>query len=383
MKKLNDAKIVLRILEENNFESYIVGGAVRDYLLKVPINDVDITTSAHPKEVLKIFKGEPTGIKYGTVTIKFKEHQYEVTTFRSEEGYYDMRHPDEIFFETSVLKDVERRDFTMNGLLMDKTGLIVDHVDGKKAIKYGYIKAIGDPDVRFSEDALRMLRAFYFQSKLGFEIDKDTLDSIEKNRNLIKKIAAERVLEELLKILQGKDLKKTLENMVKTKFNEVLPGLEKGIIHFSKQTEMPMTDIFFATSFTLNRLVPSYWKFSNNHRHKYQTVSTLANQTLEYGQRELFTYGLEFCQSANRVNYNLGKSEIKVLDIAKDFENMPIKSTLDLKFRARDILEVTNKKAGAWVNNLLTELANLVLDGKLKNNYNELKNYVLSNYERF
>ncbi|VEU80402.1 CCA tRNA nucleotidyltransferase [Haploplasma axanthum] len=383
MKKINDGKKVLKIFEENGYEAYMVGGAIRDYLLKLPINDVDITTSATPKEVLKLFKGIPTGIKYGTVTITFRENTYEVTTFRSEEGYYDSRHPGEIQYETSVLKDVERRDFTMNGLLMDQTGLIIDHVDGKKDIKHKYIRTINNPDDRFNEDALRMLRAFYFQSKLDFEIDSNTKASIEKNRNLILKISAERVLDEMLKILHGKYLKKTLKNMVDTKFHEVLPGLKEGILHFSKQDEMPLTDIFFSTCFTLNKVVPSYWKFSNKHRHKYQSVANLANSKINFGAKELYEYGLEFTQAANRVNYILRKDKLRVLEIAKDFNDLPINSSLDLKFRARDILTTTNRKAGAWVNNLITDMVNQVLDKKLKNDYNELKEYVIANHERF
>lgn len=384
MVNLNDAKIVLRIFEENGFEAYIVGGAVRDYILKNEISDIDITTSATPKETMKLFRNSvPTGIKYGTVTVTFKESTFEVTTFRSEDGYYDLRHPEEIVFEASVLKDVYRRDFTMNGILMDSKGLLIDHVDGRRDIKHKYIKAIGNPDERFNEDALRMLRAVYFQSKLGFEIDNDTKEAILKNRELIKKLPAERVLDELLKILQGRHLKMALSTMLDTKLSEVLPGLDKGIKHFVQSDEMPLTDIFFATSFALNRLVPSYWKFSNKHKHKYQSVVRLANSKTDYGAKELYDYGLEFCQAANRVNYNLNRSSLRVLDLAKAFDELPIKSSLDLKFRGRDILEITDKKAGAWVNNLIVEMGDLVLDGKLKNNREDLKNYVLENYERF
>lgn len=383
LNNLNDAKIILRILIEKGFDTYIVGGAVRDYLLKMPINDVDITTSATPKEVLNNFKGEPTGIKYGTVTISFKENKYEVTTFRSEEGYGDFRHPEEISFETSVLEDVKRRDFTMNGLLMDSSGKIIDHVDGLKAIKYKYIKTIGNPNERFSEDALRMLRAFYFQSKLAFEIDIETKKAITQNKELIKSLPNERILDELLKILQGKNLKKALEEMAETKVSEVLPGLDLGIKFYSKRSETPMIDMFFCTSFALNKKVPSEWKFSNKHRHKYQTVIKLANSKIDFDAKDLYEYGLEFCQYANRVNYTLGRSTLNVLDLEKMFHNLPIKSNQDLKFRANDILKVTNRKAGAWVNNIIKEMVNLVLDNKIKNEYIELKNFVVENNSKF
>src|SRR5690554_7995226 len=127
------------------------------------LSDVDITTSAKPQEVLKFFKGVETGVKYGTVTIDFRKNKYEVTTFRSEEGYYDYRRPDFVKFVTDVKEDVLRRDFTINGLLMDSKGEIIDHVNGLKDLENKIIRTIGNPSDRFSEDALRMLRAFYFQ----------------------------------------------------------------------------------------------------------------------------------------------------------------------------------------------------------------------------
>ena len=381
MQLLKDAKIVLRILKENGYEAYIVGGAVRDYLLKTELNDIDITTSAKPFQVSKLFKTIPTGIKYGTVTVLFKDSKFEVTTFRKESEYSNNRHPEEVDFEVSAQDDVMRRDFTMNGLLMDEKGLIIDYVDGKKDIKYKIIKTIGNPVDRFNEDALRMLRAFHFESKLGFTIDEDTKEAIANNAKLIKNISAERVLNEILKILQGKHLKQALNSMVETKIHKYLPGLEKGIEFFSKEKEMPMTDIFFSLSFVLNKSVPSYWKFSNKHRHKYRTVMQLVNEKVDYGAKDLYLYGLEYCQAANRVNYILGKTSLQSLKLAKMFDELPITSELDLKFRARDILNLTNRKAGAWVNNLLTKMVEEVLDGNLKNEYNELKQFVLTHYE--
>lgn len=381
MRLLKDAKIVLRILKENGYEAYMVGGAVRDYLLKTDLNDIDITTSAKPHEVSKLFKTVPTGEKYGTVTVFFKDSRFEVTTFRSEANYVDNRHPEEVEFEVTAEQDVLRRDFTMNGLLMDDKGLIIDHVDGMKDIKHKFIKTIGNPNERFSEDALRMLRAFHFEAKLGFKIDADTKAAITTNRKLIKNISAERVLNEILKILQGKNLRNALVSMVETKMHEELPGLKLGIEFFSKQIEMPMTDIFFTTAFALNKAVPSYWKFSNKHRHKYETARMLAGKSLEYGALELYQYGLEICQAANRVNYILGKTKLQSLTLAKKFEELPITSELDLKFRARDILQVTNKKAGAWVNKLIQEMVFKVLQGELVNDYEKLKKFVIDNYE--
>ena len=186
MNNLKEALEVLRILERNNFESYLVGGVVRDYILKQPINDIDITTLAKPNEVLNHFRGIPTGIKYGTITIEYKRKKYEVTTFRSEESYNDFRRPEKVVFETDVKEDVLRRDFTINGLLMNQAAEIIDYVEGREALKNKLIRTIGNTVDRFNADALRMLRAFYFESKLGFNIESNTLEGIKQNKELIK-----------------------------------------------------------------------------------------------------------------------------------------------------------------------------------------------------
>ncbi|WP_026391517.1 CCA tRNA nucleotidyltransferase [Haploplasma modicum] len=384
MSNIKDARIILRILAENGFEGYIVGGAVRDYLLRIDFNDIDITTNAHPKDVLKIFKGKETGEKYGTVTITFKDQEYQVTTYRSEDKYLDHRHPEEVKFEETVIKDLMRRDFSMNALIMDSTGLIIDHVDGKKDIKNKYVKAIGNPDQRFNEDALRMLRAFYFVSKLGFDIDYETLEAIKKNKDLILKVSSERVLDELIKILQGNHLKKALELMVKSEIHEVLPGLKHGITFFSKSSEMPLVDAFFITSFYLNgAIVPSYYKFPNKHKHKYQTVVKMLKDNVGHTPKDLYEYGLEFSQALNRVNFILGRDTLKALDLVSLFNDLPINSSQDLKLRGFDILKLTDKKQGAWLNNLINEMVILVLDKKLKNNKEDLTKFVLENIERF
>lgn len=383
MRQLKDAMQVLKIFKKHEYEAYIVGGAVRDYLLKNTISDVDITTNAKPRAVLNIFRGVPTGEKYGTVTINFRDQNYEVTTYRSEKNYLDNRHPEEVTFEENVLEDIKRRDFTMNSLLMDETGKIHDHFDGMRDIRNKTIKTVGNPDERFKEDALRMLRAFYFQSKLGFEIDKFTMAAITDNRFLIKEVAAERVLDEMIKIIQGPHFKMALSRILDTKVDEVLPGLAKGIKFFVRQDEMPFVDVFFTTSFALNGLVPNYWKFSNKHRHKYQQAVKLINLEATIDAKILYEYGLEISLLANRVLTLLGKDTLKTNEITNDFNNLPINSSLDLKFRGRDILNITGRKAGAWINNLTNEMVSLVLDKKLENEKEVLKQYVLDNFERF
>jgi len=383
LENLNDARLILKILNREGFDAFIVGGAVRDHLLKMDLSDVDITTSAKPQEVLKFFKGVETGVKYGTVTIDFRKNKYEVTTFRSEEGYYDYRRPDFVKFVTDVKEDVLRRDFTINGLLMDSKGEIIDHVNGLKDLENKIIRTIGNPSDRFSEDALRMLRAFYFQSKLGFDIDLDTLKSISENKLLIKEVAAERVLDEMNKMVVGKHLVKALDSIVKTGVDKILPGLKKGINYLSETKQNPKPIIFYSLCFSLNNGIPSYWKFSNLYKHKLNQIVTLVNKNALFTNEDLYHYGLELVTLANEVKNVLKRPSQKEQDLENIYNNLVIKSSLDLKFRARDILNITNKKAGAWVNNLINEMVEKVINKELGNNYEELKTFVLNNYERF
>ena len=195
------------IFEENGFKAYLVGGAVRDTLMKKDASDWDIATNATPEQVISIFrKVIPTGITHGTVTVHFMGEQIEVTTFRLEEGYSDGRHPDKIAFASDIEEDLSRRDFTMNAIAVSlKDGSIVDPFDGKNDIKNKIIRSVGDALERFNEDGLRPIRAIRFASQLGFDIEKNTLQAIS-NKKILEKTASisiERFRDELIKLLKS------------------------------------------------------------------------------------------------------------------------------------------------------------------------------------
>lgn len=212
-------KTVCIILHEAGFEGYLVGGAVRDFVIGTTSHDVDIATNATPDEVSKLFQSKgwkvvPVGEKYGTVQVgSAYTLPIEITTYRSEGKYSDKRHPDNVKFEKDLIKDLERRDFTINAMALDPLTLgywdaeryiskIIDPFSGRKDIKNMLIKAVGDPETRFEEDPLRMMRMCRFSGKLGFTLEKRTLEASKKLHALIYKIPAERVRDELLKILQ-------------------------------------------------------------------------------------------------------------------------------------------------------------------------------------
>jgi len=188
--------------KENKAEIYIVGGAVRDLLLKRPVNDWDFTTNLLPEEMQKIFpKNSFYNNKFGTISVVFGDDIFEVTTFRTEQGYSDSRHPDEVKWGKTLDEDLQRRDFTINAMAMDADKKIIDLYGGKNDLESKIIKTVGDPDERFGEDALRMMRAIRIASQIGFLIEEKTFESIQKNAGSIQKIAGERIRDELFKIL--------------------------------------------------------------------------------------------------------------------------------------------------------------------------------------
>ncbi len=213
---------VTETLQKSNFEAWLVGGCVRDLLMEIEPKDWDITTNAKPEEILATFQEYKTVYEnnFGTVTIlnispegdgtvtretPDKDNQVQVTTYRSEGAYTDFRRPDEVTYETSIEKDLERRDFTVNALAFDLKGHIKDIFDGQKDIKDKIIKTVGKPRDRFQEDALRLLRAIRFSCQLGFTISHETLDAIVAQASLLQEISPERVRDEFVKIIESKN----------------------------------------------------------------------------------------------------------------------------------------------------------------------------------
>lgn len=200
---------ILRTLENAGFEAYLVGGCVRDSIMGRTPQDFDITTNARPEQVIKIFekfRTVPTGIKHGTVTVISNGEPFEVTTFRVDGNYSDSRRPDSVSFTSNLTEDLARRDFTVNAMAMDVRGKIYDPFGGKSDIENKIIKCVGEPEKRFEEDALRIMRALRFSSQLGFEIEKSTSETLLKLRENLDKISRERVREELDKLICGKDV---------------------------------------------------------------------------------------------------------------------------------------------------------------------------------
>jgi tRNA nucleotidyltransferase (CCA-adding enzyme) len=195
---------IIKKLESNNYQAFVVGGACRDSILGREVHDWDIATNAKPEQILEVFskyKTIPTGIEHGTITVLVDDMSVEITTFRADGEYSDSRHPDKIQFLLTIKPDLARRDFTMNAIAYNPKIGFIDPYNGLRDISKKNIKCVGNPHERFCEDALRMLRAIRFSAQLNFELDSDTYVAIKTYAQLITKISHERVRDEINKIL--------------------------------------------------------------------------------------------------------------------------------------------------------------------------------------
>ena len=225
-KKIKD---VLKKLEKNKFQAFLVGGCVRDLLTEVEPKDWDITTNATPEEIQKIFPDNFMNNKFGTVTVL---NNIEITPFRTETKYTDKRHPDKVKWAKTIEEDLSRRDFTINSIaikIQNSKFKIIDLFNGKEDIKKGIVRAVGNANERFNEDALRMMRAIRFATVLRFRIDKKTADAIKKNALWMQAISKERIRDELLKIIMADNASDGIEMLRDLGLLKyIIPELEDG-----------------------------------------------------------------------------------------------------------------------------------------------------------
>jgi len=375
-------KEVLTIFNDHGYEAYFVGGFVRDFLLGIPSMDIDIATSATPEEVTALFeKTKNTGAKFGTVTVLFGDFAFEVTTFRTDGVYSDSRHPQEVRFSKTLAEDLVRRDFTVNALAMDNKGQIHDLCGGMTDLQDRLIRAIGLPDQRFQEDALRILRAFRFVSKLDFTIEPATLASIRRNHPLLANISIERIMQEFKYILSHPHAAKAFRLMIDTNVPETIPALAEGIAFLSRQQTCPLDHFqFYALSFYLHQSeIGEEWRFSNKERQIIEQLVTLleVTETDRFNAELVYAYGRELCLRANEIGRLLRpdsdqESRIMAIDNA-----LPIRKTCDLAFKGQDLLEITDVKDARLIGEVVSDLVLMVITNQLPNEYKALKTYAM------
>ena len=240
---------ILDMLENAGYEAYIVGGCVRDSLMGMTPHDYDVTTSALPEETERVFSGMKlieTGLKHGTVTVLSDGEPVEITTYRVDGEYHDSRRPDSVTFTRSLREDIARRDFTMNGIAYSPRRGMFDEFGGAEDIRRGIIRCIGDPEKRFREDALRIMRGMRFSASLGFQVEERTAAAMLDNRELLRNISAERIFTELSGLLTGRQSAFNMRRVL-TEFRDILAEVIpefKATFDFEQRSKYHSLDVY-------------------------------------------------------------------------------------------------------------------------------------------
>lgn len=373
-KKFNSAINVLEKFNEAGYEAYFVGGCVRDYLLNDEFSDIDITTNALPDEVKQIFKKSiDTGIQHGTVTILVNGDSFEVTTFRTEDDYIDHRTPEKVEFVSDLKEDLDRRDFTINAMAFDSKGKLYDYHCGEEDLRDKIIKTVNNPNERFFEDALRMLRAFRFSSKLGFEIEENTLKAIKNNAELIKFVSIERIVNEFRKLLTGKGNKRSLELLLDSKLNNYIPFLDEisKITDFSNYT-------FCQSLYILSNLNDISFeklkelKLSNKEIKQVKIYEKINKDFISNVPLEIILYNYDIKDVAFIASY------YKYCD-KEDIEKirLPIESFNDIAITSMEIISIIDKPAGPWIKEIIKKLEEDIILSKTDNTRKDILDFLM------
>ena len=353
---------ILKEIENHNFKAYIVGGYVRDYYMHKDSQDIDICTNATPKDLINIFNDAilPKE-KYGAVTLRYKNVRFEITTFRKELKY-ENRKPIEIEYIDDLKSDIERRDFTINSLCMDSNGNIIDLFDGKKDIDKKIIRSLKDANTKFVEDPLRILRAIRFATILNFKLDTEIIESIKSNAIYLKDISYDRKKDELNKIFTSNNVKYGIKLLSNLQLDEYLDINLNKIKYTSDILGMwAQIDIYNKYSFS---------KIENSIIKDVQEI--IKSKTIS--RYEIYKYGLYKSSIASEI---LGINKKVVVKIDR---NLPIHSKKEINITVDEIISIMNKKPGDWLKKLYKDLELKIINLKLKNNNDKIKEYIIKNY---
>ena len=358
----SEIKYVLTKLLNNGYEAYVVGGYVRDYLLGIHSIDVDICTNALPKDIIKIFNIKHQTDSYGSISLKKGDYNFDITTYRKESDYKN-RKPQKVEYTSNLLLDLNRRDFTINAICMNVDEKIIDYLQGQEDLENRVIKVIGPCDEKLTEDPLRMLRAIRFAINLDFAIDEEIIKSIECNKDLIKGLSYTRKRNELDKIFSSKNIYKGLKILKDLK---LLSTLE---INYDKIIEVrDLLGIWAQLEFSSN------YPFTKNNLAIINSIRRII-KAKEISNKTLFKEGLYV---------NLIAGEILGINkhiINERYAKLPIYSNQDLMVDSNDIMNILDLEPSSTLRVINEDLINKILDNKLHNNYEDIKDYLLKNWK--
>ncbi|MCX4248342.1 MAG: hypothetical protein OSJ65_01100 [Bacilli bacterium] len=361
---MNDKiKNILQKLEDNGFTAYVVGGFVRDYLLGIETYDVDIATSAEPKDVRSIFDlSNANDDNYGSIYIKDKLYNYDITTYRKELKYVNRR-PVEYTYLDTVDEDIERRDFTINSLYMDKSGTVFDKVGGKQDLEDKIIRMIGNINDKMIEDPLRMLRAVRFAATLDFVLESTLKNYIKQNTQMLRTLSYTRKKEELDKIFSSQNRLKGINLLKNLKMDKDL------------DLEIPddVVDSINPLGIWAQLKVSGDYSFTKEETDIIDKIKSI----ISYGiidNMVLYEYGLYPSIIASDI---LGLNRKYISDI---YKNMPIYSVKDIKINGDEIINILGIEPGSIIKDIILDIELNILNGTLENDFSKIKEYILKNW---
>lgn len=372
---------VINQLEQAGFEAYFVGGCVRDAILGLPIHDVDIATSAFPAEIKAVFdRTIDVGIEHGTVLVLTEDESYEITTFRTESTYQDYRRPDHVDFVRSLEEDLKRRDFTINALALAHDGTVIDLFDGLTDLENRCLRAVGQAQDRFKEDALRMMRGLRFVSQLDFQLEAKTKQAITAHAHLLAKISVERICIEFEKLLIGKNRSQALLLFVETTCFKYCPQLaqyQAQLLAFANNNRNEVADMTVAWALLLAQLGFSSkqvkpflkaWKTSNQLCLDVQLLLQMLTirQQRVFEALDLYHLNTAIIPKLSQLCllYQLPETTDALL---QRYQSLPIHQLKDLAINGHDLMTAFQRKGGSWLKQLLTLCEQAVLNDEIAN----------------
>ena len=356
MKELNAGLELLKKINSYGYEAYFIGGFVRDYLLNIPSNDIDITTSMTIEEIKSKFNIIDNGSTYSSLTISFDSFLFEVTHFRKDSLYLDHRHPVVMDIDT-LEEDVKRRDFTINAIAMDKDYKLYDFYSGIEDLKLKRIKTIREPNERFIEDSLRILRGCYFSSKLGFEIENETLMAMNKQRALLKNLSNERIYSYFIKLVYAKT-KKGIDYIINNNLFEYIPEYQKWLLIADEKYNETELRYLYAKEYL------TYPPFLTKKEKKICDIliDLIRNNFSSY---YLYIYKNEIKLFQNILN-NYNEINTRIMEF-------PIKNDSELALKKEEIAQMFK---GPEINIKIKEIIALILDRRIENDKEIIKKYL-------
>ncbi len=388
----NASKKIINILTAAGYKAYAVGGCVRDAIMGRIVSDYDIATSATPYQTETVLKSEnirfiETGIKHGTVCAIIEGKGYEITTFRTEGGYSDNRRPDEVNFVQDIKEDLSRRDFTVNAMAYSHSHGIVDLFGGQKDIQDKIIRTVGNPDLRFGEDALRIIRALRFASVLDFEIEEKTAQSIDENFKSLANVADERITTEVMKMISGKGFVRVFNRFFKV-LEFILPQNDKIyknqasdniLSELERLKENPAVLLAYLNVFETDEKLKKHASFGrlklpSNIQKRVEFMVYYKNLDIPSDKTCVKLYLSKFgVQSVKDLAFlKNSKQTLKLIDDV--FENNEPFMISHLDIGGDDLLSLGFK--GKQIGELLTKILELVIKGDVPNDKNKIIEYI-------